>query len=44
MVKTVGGGPVANSSGQNIFSLAHIEENTLGAGVEVDEVAGGTSG
>ena len=30
------------SSGQTIFSLAHVERITLGAGEEV-EVAGGTS-
>ena len=33
-----------HSSGQAIFSLAHIEGITLGAGKEVDEVAGGASG
>ena len=33
-----------HSSGQTIFSLAHIEGITLGAGKEVDEVAGGASG
>ena len=33
-----------HSSGQTIFSLAHIEGITLGAGEEVDEVAGGASG
>ena len=33
-----------HSSGQIIFSLAHIEEITLGADDEVDEVAGGASG
>ena len=32
-----------HSSGQTIFSLSHIEGITLGAGEEVDEVAGGTS-
>jgi hypothetical protein len=32
------------SSGQTIFSLAYIEGITLGAGEEVDEVAGGASG
>jgi hypothetical protein len=45
MYSTVGGGPVAiHSSGQTIFSLTHIEGMTLGAGEEVDEVAGGESG
>ena len=33
-----------HSSGQTIFSLAHIEGTTLGAGEEVIEVAGGASG
>ena len=33
-----------HASGQTIFSLAHIEGITLGAGEEVDEVAGGASG
>ena len=33
-----------HSSGQAIFSLAHIEGITLGAGEEVDQVAGGASG
>ena len=33
-----------HSSGQTISSLANIEGITLGAGEEVDEVAGGTSG
>jgi hypothetical protein len=33
-----------HSSGQTIFSLIHIEGITLGAGEEVDEVAGGASG
>ena len=33
-----------HSSGQTIFSLVHIEGITLGAGEEVDEVAGGASG
>ena len=33
-----------HSSGQTISSLAHIEGITLGAGEEVDEVAGGASG
>jgi hypothetical protein len=32
------------SSGQTIFSLAHLEGITLGAGEEVDEVVGGASG
>jgi hypothetical protein len=33
--RTVGGGPVAiHSSGQTIFSLAHLEGITLGAGEE----------
>ena len=32
---------VIHSSGQTIFSLAHIEGITLGAGEEVDEVARG---
>ena len=33
-----------HSSGQTIFSLAHVEEITLGADEEVDEVAGGAGG
>ena len=33
-----------HSSGQTIFSLAHVEGITLGAGGEVDEIAGGESG
>ena len=33
-----------HSSGKAIFSLAHIERIPLGAGEEVDEVAGGASG
>ena len=33
-----------HSSGQTIFSLTHIEGITLGAGEEVDEVAGGAGG
>ena len=33
-----------HSSGQTIFSLAHIEGMTVGAGEEVDEVAGGAGG
>ena len=33
-----------HSSGQTIFSLAHIEGITLGAGEEVDEVAGEAGG
>ena len=32
------------SSGQTIYGFIHIEDNTLGAGKEVDEVAGGASG
>ena len=32
------------SSGQTVFSLSHIEGITLGAGEEVDEVAGGPGG
>ena len=32
-----------HSSGQTIFSLAHLEGITLSAGEEVDEVAGGAS-
>ena len=32
------------SSGQTIFSFAHIEGIMLGAGEKVDEVAGGASG
>ena len=45
VVGTVGRGPVAiHSSGQIILSLTHIEGITLGAGEEVDEVAGGASG
>ena len=40
-----GRGPVAiHSSGQTISSLAHIEGMTLGAGEEVDEIAGGAGG
>ena len=31
-------------SGQTIFSFSNIEDITLGAGEEVEEVAGGTSG
>ena len=39
-MRIVGRGTVAiHSSGQTIFSLAHVEEITLGAGEEVDEVA-----
>ena len=30
-----------HSSGQIIFSFTHIEHITIGAGEEVDEVAGG---
>ena len=38
-------GPVViHSSGQTIFSLAHREEITLGAGEAVDDVAGGAGG
>ena len=33
-----------HSSGQTVFRLAPIEGITLGAGEEVDEVAGGASG
>ena len=33
-----------HSSGQTIFSLAHIDRITLGASEEVDEVAGGGNG
>ena len=33
-----------HSSGQTIFSHAHIEGITMGAGEEVDEVAGGGGG
>ena len=45
MVGTVGRGPVAiHSSGETIFTLIHIEGITLGAGEEVDKVAGGASG
>ena len=33
-----------HSSGQTAFSLSHIEGITLGAGEEVDEVAGGAGG
>ena len=33
-----------HSSGQIISSLTHIEGITLGAGEEVDEVAGGAGG
>ena len=32
------------SGGQTVFSFFHIEDITLGAGEEVDEVAGGASG
>ena len=39
------GGPVPiHSSEQTVFSLPYIERVTLGAGEEVDEVAGGASG
>ena len=45
VVGTIGRVPVAiHSSGQTIFSLIHTEGITLGAGEEVDEVAGGASG
>ena len=45
IVGTVGRGPVAiHSSGKTIFSLTHIERITLGAGEEVDKVAGGAGG
>ena len=45
IVKIVGGGPVTiHSSGQTTFSCTHIEGITLGAGEEVDEVAGGADG
>ena len=44
-VGIVGGGPVAiHSSGQTVFSCSHITGITLGAGEEVDEVAGRASG
>ena len=33
-----------HSSGQTVPSLSHVEGITLGAGEEVDEVAGGASG
>ena len=33
-----------HSSGQTIFSLAHINGITLGTGEEVNEFAGGASG
>ena len=35
---------VIHSSGQTVFSLSQIEGITLGASVEVDELAGGASG
>ena len=46
VVGTVGRRPVAiHSSGHSSHSsLAHIEGTTLGAGEEVDEVAGGAGG
>ena len=45
VITTVGRAPVAiHSSGQTIFRLADVEGITLGAGEEVDEVAGGESG
>ena len=31
------------TSGQTVFNLSHIEGITLGAGEEVDEIAGGAS-
>jgi hypothetical protein len=41
IVGIVGGEPVAiHSSGQTVFSFPHLESITLGAGEEVDEVAG----
>ena len=33
-----------HSTGQTVFSFSHLEDITLGAGEEVDEVAGGASG
>jgi hypothetical protein len=33
-----------HSSGQTVFSFTHIEDIILGAGEEVNEVAGGASG
>ena len=33
-----------HSSKQTVLSLSHIEGITLGAGEEVDEIAGGASG
>ena len=42
--RTVGRRPAIHSSGQTISSLTHIEGITLGAGEEVDEVAGGAGG
>ena len=45
VVRTVGRRSVViHSSGQTISSLAHIEGITLGAGEEVDKVAGGAGG
>ena len=45
VVGTIERRPVAiHSSGQTTSSLAHIEGNTLSAGEEVDEVAGGAGG
>ena len=45
VIGTVGRRPVAiHSSRQTISSLAHIEGITLGAGEEVDEVAGKGAG
>ena len=40
-MKIVGGGPVAIHS--SVLSFPYIEGITLGAGEEVDEVAGGAS-
>ena len=34
---------IIHSSGQTVFSFPHIEDITLDAGVELDEVAGGAS-
>ena len=45
IVGIVGEGPVPiHSSEETIFCLPHTEGITLGAGEEVDEVAGGASG
>ena len=35
---------IIHSSGQTIFSFIHIESITLGAGEDIDEVAGGANG